>query len=198
MPASPSPCPRLPRGRARPRAVPRRCWRGPSGRCACRPSALLGADRVAERAVEAARVLCRVGQDLHLVVAAASSALRIAPTRPSIMSEGAITSAAGSASAVACRVRMPTLASLRMRPSAVISPSWAMARVGIERGVRDDADLGDSLLDGADGAAHQVVAVHSLAADGIAEFTLDIGKGRDGGDAEARRALRFAAGLRRC
>src|SRR6478609_4853967 len=54
---------------------------------------------------------------------AASSALRIAPTRPSIMSEGAMISQPASAWTMACLTNTATVSSLRMTPSRS-SPSW--------------------------------------------------------------------------
>ena len=54
---------------------------------------------------------------------AASSAARIAPTRPSIMSEGATTSAPASACETATRASRPTVASLTMTSPSTI-PQW--------------------------------------------------------------------------
>ena len=57
------------------------------------------------------------------VNAALSSASRIAPMRPSIMSEGAMMSAPASASTKACFASISTVSSLAMTPSRN-SPSW--------------------------------------------------------------------------
>jgi hypothetical protein len=72
------------------------------------------ADGVAERAVEGARVLGAVGHDLGVDRAAASSALRIAPIRPSIMSLGATMSQPASACTSACFTSTATVSSLTM------------------------------------------------------------------------------------
>ena len=80
----------------------------------------------------------------------------MAPTRPSIMSEGAMMSAPASASTSACCTSTATVSSLTMTPSRS-EPVMAVAGVGIERDVAEDADLRHLLLDGADGAADEIV-----------------------------------------
>ena len=68
----------------------------------------------------------------------------------------------------------------------------AVAGVGIERHVAEHADLRHLLLDGADGAADQVVGVERLAAGLVAQFRVGVGEQRDAGDGELGRALGLA------
>ena len=59
-----------------------------------------------------------------MVNPASSSASLIAPTRPSIMSEGATQSAPALAWETAWRQRNSTVSSLRTSPSSATMPSW--------------------------------------------------------------------------
>ncbi len=62
----------------------------------------------------------------------------------------------------------------------------AMARIGIERHVDHDADVGNLFLDGARRPAHQIVAVEGLAAGRVAQGRIGIGKQGDERNAERR------------
>src|SRR3974377_158226 len=86
---------------------------------------------------------------------AASRAARIAPTLPSIMSDGAMMSQPACASASACFTRTATLSSL---PIAPLTRTRA--------------------LDGAYGAADQIFRVEGLAAVFVAQRGVGIGKQR--------------------
>ena len=61
-------------------------------------------------------------------------------------------------------------------------PVMAVAGIGIERDVAEDADLRHLLLDRADGAADQVVRIERFAAVLVAPLGIGIGKQRDAGD----------------
>ena len=74
-------------------------------------------------------------------------------------------------------------------------PVMAVAGVGIERDVAQDADVRHFLLDRADGAADEIVGIERLAAVLVAQARIGIGKERDAGDRELRRALGLAHGL---
>ena len=71
-------------------------------------------------------------------------------------------------------------------------PIMAVAGVGIERHIAEDADLGHRLLDGADGAADQIAGVERLGAVFVAQPGIGIGKQREAGDGELRGALGLA------
>ena len=71
----------------------------------------------------------------------------------------------------------------------------AVAGIGIERHVAEDADLRHLLLDGADGAADEVVRIERFRADVVALAWVGIGKEREAGDGELGRPLRRAHGL---
>ncbi len=102
------------------------------------------ADRIAERAVEARGVLGGVGEDARVAGSRLlSSASRIAPMRPSIMSEGATTSAP------ACGMRQRLL-DQRVDGDVVDDVAvfvdqavLAVGGEGIERDVGDHAELRD-------------------------------------------------------
>ena len=69
----------------------------------------------------------------------------------------------------------------------------AVAGIGIERDVAEDADLRHLLLDRADGAADQIVGIERFAAVLVAQLGIGIGKQRDAGDGELRRPARRRA-----
>ena len=71
----------------------------------------------------------------------------------------------------------------------------AVAGIGIERDVAEDADLGHLLLDRADGAADQVVRIERFAAVLVAQLRIGVGKEREAGDGELGGALGVAHGL---
>ena len=68
----------------------------------------------------------------------------------------------------------------------------AVAGEGIERDVAQNADLGHFFLDGADGAADQIVRIERLAAVFVAQSRIGIGKQRDAGDGELGGAFGLA------
>jgi len=63
----------------------------------------------------------------------------------------------------------------------------AMARIGVERHIADDADCGHRALDLADGAVHQVLRVPCFLAPWALPLERSGGKERDGRDAQSRR-----------
>ncbi len=71
----------------------------------------------------------------------------------------------------------------------------AVAGEGIERDVAKDADLRHFLLDGADGAADEIVGIERFAAVLVAQARIGVGKQRDAGDGKLGGACRFAHGL---
>ena len=82
----------------------------------------------------------------------------MAPTRPSIMSEGAITSAPARAWLSACanqRRHGGVVDDLVALQKSVVT----VAGVRIERHVRDEAHVGNRGLDLAAGAAHEIVGI---------------------------------------
>ena len=74
-------------------------------------------------------------------------------------------------------------------------PVLPVAGVGIKRHIGDDADLRDLLLDGAHGAAHEVLGVIGLGRFQIAQGGVGVGEEGEGGDAQFRAHLRRAHGL---
>ena len=65
----------------------------------------------------------------------------------------------------------------------------AVGGIGIERHVAEDADLRHRLLDGADGAADEIVGVERFRAGLVALFQVGMGEKRDAGDGELGRPL---------
>ena len=123
---------------------------------------------------------------------ASSSVRRIAPTRPSIMSEGAITSQPASAWTRACLARTARVASFD-HVVALEQTVVAVGGVGIERDVADHAELRQRVLDRAHRPADQVVRVGRLAAVGGLELGRGDRKQSDRGHAEPRRLARVPA-----
>ena len=76
-------------------------------------------------------------------------------------------------------------------------PVMAVAGIGIERDVAEDADLRHLLLDRAYGAADQIVRIERFAAVLVAQLRVGIGKEREAGDGElgalARRRARASS-----
>ena len=120
----------------------------------------------------------------------------MAPTRPSIMSDGAMMSQPASASTRACLTSTSTVSSLRISPS-LEQAVMAVAGIGIERDVAQDADVGHFLLDGADGAADEVVRVERLGAGLVAQAGVGIGEQGEAGDVAAAPRVRRRAPPRR-
>src|SRR3984885_5530977 len=106
----------------------------------------------------------------------ASSASRIAPTRPSIMSEGAMTSAPARSA---------------FAHQAVV----AVAGVRVERDVGDEAKLGKLALDRTAGAADEVSFIEGLAPLRVLERNFGVGEERDRRDVQLNRPLSLAHGL---
>ncbi len=118
-----------------------------------------------------------------------SSAARIAPTRPSIMSEGAITSAPARAWLSDCSHQngdgFVVEDGLALHHAVV-----AVAGVGVERDICDQADVGNFLLDRAADAADQIFGIERLRAVEVAQVGIGKGKKRDRRDRQFRRAAR--------
>ncbi len=112
----------------------------------------------------------------------------MAPTRPSIMSDGAMMSQP--ASACDQRLLHQHRDGLVVEDDAVAhQPVMAVAGVGIERHIAQHADLRHRFLDGADRAADQIVRVERFGAVVVAPSRVGVGKQREAGDGELRRAL---------
>ena len=71
----------------------------------------------------------------------------------------------------------------------------AVAGIGIERHVAEDADVRHLLLDGADRPADEVVRVERLGAGVVALVRIGVGKQREAGDGELGRPLGRAHGF---
>ena len=156
----------------------------------------VGADGVTERTIETRGVLRRVGKNLHLVMTRGIE-------RAADGTDAAVHHVGGRDAidaGISERQRLPA----QDRDGVVIEDDAAVvedavvavARVGVERDVGDDADLGDRFLDCANRAAHQVGRLDRFAACRIAQRPLDIWKGGDGGNAELGRLFRRALGFR--
>ena len=103
-------------------------------------------------------------------------------------------SAPASAWLSAWRTSTATVSSLRIAPSSQ-QAVMAVAGIGIERHVGEDADIGHGLLDGAAGPADQVFGVERLAADCVPQARIGVGKQRHRRDAQLRGALGLADDL---
>ena len=97
-------------------------------------------------------------------------------------------SAPASAWTRACLTRISTVSSLTMTPSRK-QPVMAVAGIGIERDIAEDADLRHRLLDRADGAADEIVGIERLGSVLVAQLRVGIGKQREAGDVELGGAL---------
>ena len=121
-----------------------------------------GADRVAERTIERARILGGVGHHLRVGVAArfqcASEWRRCA--RPSCRTAPECRHRPRPAPGI---VRPAPRASRRSRSHRRHQAVVAVAGVGIERDVENDADIEPGVLHGAGGAADEVVGIERLA-----------------------------------
>ena len=118
----------------------------------------------------------------------------MAPTRPSIMSEGAMMSQPACACTRACLTSTATVSSLRMTPSPQ-QPVMAMAGERVERHVTQHAEVRDLPLDGANRPADQVVRINGLAAGLVAQGGVSVGEQRDAGDGQLGGPLGLADGL---
>ena len=95
----------------------------------------------------------------------ASSAARMAATRPSIMSLGATMSAPASACVTASLASSSSVTSLMTQPPSSRMPQWPWLGVLAHADVGDDVELGIVRLDRADRLLHDAVLVVRLAAD---------------------------------
>ena len=96
-----------------------------------------------------------------------------------------------SACTSACLTSTATVSSLRISPSRM-QAVMAVAGEGIERDVGQEADLRHFLLDGAHGAADQIVRVERFAAGLVAQVRVGIGKQREAGDGQLGGAFGLA------
>ena len=118
----------------------------------------------------------------------------MAPTRPSIMSEGAMMSQPACACTIACLHQHRD--GLVVEDDAIAQqPVMAVAGEGVERHVAQHPEAGNLALDGANRPADQVVRVNGLAAGLVAQGGVGIGKERDAGDGQLGRPLGLAHGL---
>ena len=123
---------------------------------------------------------------------ASSSALRIAPIRPSIMSEGAITSQPAAAWTSAWRTRTVERGVVEHRAVVVDQAVVTVAGVGVERDVADHPELGQRRLDRPHRPADQVVRVGGF---GAIEGLQRLGRDREQRhrrNAELRRLVQHA------
>ena len=125
-----------------------------------------------------------------------SSAARIAPTRPSIMSLGATTSAPARAWETAVRASSSSDASLSTVPSAVSTPAVAVVGVLAQADVGDHEQLGVRGLDRARGELHDALVVPGAGALGV--LLGGDAEQQHGGDAEREGAAGLLDGRRRC
>ena len=88
------------------------------------------------------------------------------PTKPSIIPDGATTSAPARACDSATRPRFSSVASLSTSPS-IDHAAVAVGGVLVEAGVEDHRQLGDRLLDRAGRLLHQAVVVPGVGADRV-------------------------------
>ena len=115
----------------------------------------------------------------------------MAPTRPSIMSDGAMMSQPASACTSACRTSTATVSSLRMRPSS-ISPSWPWLVKGSSATSQSTPRSGNSFLIARTDLHTRLSGLSGLRTVLVAQGRLGIGKQRDAGDVQLHRALGVA------
>jgi len=103
------------------------------------------ADGIAERTVKGRRIFGRIGHDLNTPKPAASRPARIAPTRPSIMSDGAMNVASGFG--LDQRLAHQDSDGLVVENDAIAQQAIvAVAGIGIERHIAEHADIRTSFL----------------------------------------------------
>ena len=121
-----------------------------------------------------------------------SSACRIAPMRPSIMSEGAITSqpARPARAPGGERFERGVVGDLVADQQAVM----AVGGVRVERHVANDADVGRARLDRPHRAAYEVVGIEGFGGPLVAEVRIGVGKQREGGNAQVGGLFRRRGG----
>ena len=115
----------------------------------------------------------------------------MAPTRPSIMSDGAMMSQPASACTSACRTSTATVSSLRIRPSS-ISPSWPWLVKGSSATSQSTPRSGNSFLIARTDLHTRLSGLTRFGAVLVAQGRLGIGKQRDAGDVQLHRALGVA------
>ena len=164
----------------------------PSGSCACRPcQARPRAHRFAERAVKGRGIFRRIGHDQGVVRPFSSSAARMAPTRPSIMSEGAMMSAARFGLHQGLNGTRTSMVASFMDIAVPHQPVMAVAGIGIQRHVAHHArSAAPPDLMALHGAAHQIVGVVRLRARPRCSARSVLGKSAITGNAQRRRLLR--------
>ncbi len=140
------------------------------------------ADRIAERTVKGGGVFRRIGHDQRVLVPAIFQRLPDRADAPvhHVRGREHVASGLGLDQRLADQdFHALVIGDLVADEDAVM----AMRGVGIERDVADDADIGHGGLDGADGAADQIVGVDRLGGRVVAQRHVGIGKQRDGRDA---------------
>ena len=146
-------------------------------------SVALGADRVAERAVEGGGVFRRVGHDLH--AAEAGGVERLADRADAPVHH------VGGGDHVGAGLRLHERLADELRDARVVDDLvalhdavMAVARVGIERDVGDEADLrARRALMARQARADEVLGIQRLRAERIAARRLGVGEERDRRDA---------------
>ena len=143
----------------------------------------IAADGVAERPVEGRGIFCRIGHDLRIeeTLGIEAGADRRDPAVHHVGRRDDIGAGAGLVQRLADEHRDGLVVEdgVAAQQSVV-----AMARIGVERDIGDEADGGRRGLDRAAGAAHEIVGIQRLAALGIAPVGIGIGEEREGGNAE--------------
>ncbi len=154
----------------------------------------VGADRVAERAIEGRRVFRRIGHDLHVLLA---RRVERGPDRAD-----APVHHVGGGDHVGPGIGQRQRLLDEDRHAGVVEDAlalhhavMAMRGVGVERRVADDADLRHLGLDRPHRPAHQVARVDRLGASRVAQRLVDEGEGRDRRNAERSRMRGLAHGL---
>jgi len=142
------------------------------------------AHRIAERPVEGGRIFGGVGHDLDVLVA---FSFQRGPDRahPPIHHVGRGDDRGARARLVECLVDQHLRGHVVEHASGLIhQPVMAVSGVRIERHVRQDADVGHRVADGAGGAADQVVGVERLLALRRPGGRRRVGEKGEAGDAE--------------
>ncbi len=152
-----------------------------------------GADRVAERAVEAGGVLGGVAHD--------EGVGEVVGFQRAADHADAAVHHVGGAEDVAAGLGLDEGHPFQRQQRLVVEDDAvadeavvAVGIVGVEGDVEEDADLGDGGLDGAGGAADEVLGVPGLGGVGVLVGGLRVGKEREAGDAEAGGLLGGADG----
>ena len=122
------------------------------------PELRSGLRGLAERPVERRGVLGAVGDDRDVRWPSSSSWARIAPTRPSIMSLGATTSAPASACEIAVLASSSMVRSLSTSPSRT-TPQWPCERVLAQTDVGDHDQVGVGVLERPDRHLHDALGI---------------------------------------